>query len=94
MEHAGANTVLKDSNYKEINSHKQNDFVKKMPKWVSFAYILDNLLVRFAPCELLCLEIGCFLCLGVHFGETETNYSQKSFQINLEILCEQIRLPL
>ena len=51
----------------------------------SIAYTLS---VRFTPCELLCLEIWFLLCLGVHSGEAEINSSQKSFEINLEILSE------
>ena len=57
--------------------------------------IVDSLLVRFILCEvLLCLEIGFFLCLGVHSGGAEINSSQPKFQTNLEILCEELRLAL
>ena len=51
-------------------------------------FILDNLSVGFTPCELLCLEIWYFLCLGVLSAEAEIHSSQKSFQTNLEILFE------
>ena len=43
-------------------------------------------------CELLCLEIWFLLCLGVHSGEEEVNSGQKSFQMSLEILFEELRL--
>ena len=56
--------------------------------------IVDSLLVRFNLCEVLYVEIGFFLCLGVHSGGAEINSSQPNFQTNLEILCEEFRLAL
>ena len=34
------------------------------------------------------------LCLGVHSGEAGINSNQKSFQINLEVLSQELRLAL
>ena len=34
-----ARTVLKNSNYKEINFYEQNNFEEKLPKLVPFAHV-------------------------------------------------------
>ena len=39
-------------------------------------------------------KFGIFFVLGVLSGEEEINSSQKSFQTNLEILFEELRLTL
>ena len=41
-------TVLKDSNYKEVNYYEQNNFEEKLPKLVPFAHVQPSRLTETA----------------------------------------------